>query len=324
MGGPTMVRAAAKNHASVAIVTDPADHAQVLRELRDDGSVSEATRRRLAVTAFRLTAAYDAAIAGTLGARLLVSPAPAAGAGAGAEPAAGADAVDERLPARLDVRLDRAALLRYGENPHQAAALYVLPGADPGAGPLAGGAQPLQGKELSYNNLLDAAAAAGLARDLRGPAVAIIKHGNPCGAAEAADLLRAWDLALSGDPVSAFGGVVAVRGTVDGPLAERLAALFLEVVVAAGFDPAARRILAARVNLRLLEDPGIMAPPVPSIELRSAGGAVLATDADVAPDDAERLAAGHLPRPVGSRTCRPRAGLEDLPARPLQRHRAGA
>jgi phosphoribosylaminoimidazolecarboxamide formyltransferase/IMP cyclohydrolase len=287
VGGPTMVRAAAKNHASVAIVTDAADHAQVLRELRDDGSVSEATRRRLAVAAFRLTAAYDAAIAGTLGGRLLDSPAPAAGA----------DAVNERLPAHLGVLLDRAALLRYGENPHQAAALYVLPGADPGSGLLAGGAQPLQGKELSYNNLLDAAAAAGLARELRGPAVAIIKHGNPCGAAEATDLLHAWELALSGDPASAFGGVVAVRGTVDGPLAERLASMFLEVVLAAAFDPDARRILATRVNLRLLQDPGITQPAIPSIELRSAGGAVLATDADVAPDDAAawRLATSRAP-----------------------------
>ena len=175
-------------------------------------------------------------------------------------------------------------MLRYGENPHQAAALYVVPGADPLSGPLASGATPIQGKPLSYNNLLDAAAAAGLARDLRGAALVIVKHGNPCGAAEADDLVGAWEGALSGDPVSAFGGVVAVKGVVDRALAERLASIFLEVVVACAFDTDARAILAAKTDLRLLEDPGIVGMPIAGVELRSAGGAVLATDADVSID----------------------------------------
>ena len=144
---------------------------------------------------------------------------------------------------------------------------------------------PLQGKALSYNNLLDAAAAAALARDLRGAAVVIVKHGNPCGAAEAPDLLSAWEAALAGDPVSAFGGVAAVRGTVDAGLAECLASLFLEVVVAASFEPGALALLAGKPDLRLLADPSILVPPVVTVELRTAGGGVLATESDSLPDD---------------------------------------
>lgn len=270
VGGPTMVRAAAKNHPSVAVVTDPGRYPAILGELRERGTLSEDTRRSLAAEAFRLTAGYDAMIAAELGSRF--------GGGVGAPEAAA-------FPERLELSLERAALLRYGENPHQGAALYLRPGADPRSGPLAAGAEPLQGKPLSYNNLLDASAAAGLARDLRGAAIAIVKHGNPCGAAEAADPVAAWDAALAGDPVSAFGGVVAVRGTVDAGLAARLAAIFLEVVVAAAFDADALAILAAKPGLRLLQDPGIVDPPVPALELRSAGGGILATDADVVPDD---------------------------------------
>ncbi len=269
IGGPTLVRAAAKNHANVAILTDRRQYSGVLAELRTTGTVSGGTRRELALAAFRLTAEYDAMITAELTRRF--------GPGGGAEAA-------DRFPARLELALERAAMLRYGENPHQSAALYVVPHADAMSGPLALGAAPLQGKPLSYNNLLDAAAAAGLARDLRGAAVVIVKHGNPCGAAEAADRVAAWEGALSGDPVSAFGGVVAVKGVVDRALAERLASIFLEVVVACAFDTDAQAILARKVDLRLLEDPGIVGMPTASVELRSAGGAVLATDADVSID----------------------------------------
>ncbi|MFO1541081.1 MAG: phosphoribosylglycinamide formyltransferase, partial [Chloroflexota bacterium] len=178
IGGPAMVRAAAKNHASVAILTDPADDAVVLAELAASGEVSAPTRRRLALAAWAHTAAYDATIVRALAPRLL----PEDGAGA-------------RLPATLALAVRRAALLRYGENPHQAAAVYLDPGADPAAGPFARGVEPLQGKALSYNNLLDAAAAAGIARDLRSHGIAIVKHGNPCGAAEDADPLVAWERA---------------------------------------------------------------------------------------------------------------------------------
>jgi phosphoribosylaminoimidazolecarboxamide formyltransferase / IMP cyclohydrolase len=269
IGGPTLVRAAAKNHSSVTIVTDPADYAAVLEELGRGGGVSRASRRRLALRAFELTAAYDSTIASVLAARL--------------EP------VGQGLRERVFVPLRRVRSLRYGENPHQAAAAYlpVVPGVAGLAqdGPFSDGVEPLAGKELSYNNLLDAAAASRLARDLRGPAVAIVKHTNPCGAAEATDLLTAWARALAGDPVSAFGGVVAVRGTVSEALAQRLAGIFLEVVVAAGFEAAARERLAERASLRLLAWPGILEPSSASLEWRSVGGAVLATEADVAADD---------------------------------------
>jgi len=276
IGGPAMVRAAAKNHASVTILTDPADAPVVLAELRAAGAVSEATRRRLAVAAYDLTSGYDAAIAAEL--RLRYRLVPPAGSHAPAD-------VDAGFPDRLAIDLRLVDRLRYGENPHQSAAVYRDPAADADTGPFARGVVPLQGKALSYNNLLDAAAAAGVARDLRGPAIAIIKHGNPCGAAEGPDGIANWERALAGDPVSAFGGVVAVRGTVDAALAERLASLFLEVVVAESFDADARAILAAKAGLRLLEDPSIVRPPVATVELRSAGGAILATDADTVADE---------------------------------------
>ena len=183
------------------------------------------------------------------------------------------------MPLRLQQRL------RYGENPHQEAALYVRPGARSEDGPLATGGTLLAGKALSYNNLLDTAAAAAIARDLAGHAVVIVKHTNPCGVAVAPDLLTAWERALAADPVSAFGGVVAVRGAVDEALARGLASLFLEVVVAEGFTPDALAVLSAKADLRLLVDPAIVTPPHPAVLLRSAGGAVLASDADVGADD---------------------------------------
>jgi len=264
IGGPTLLRAAAKNHASVAIVTDPADYETLLAEIDAHGKVPLEMRRRLALKAFRRTAAYDAAIVSEL---------------------AGRWTPEERTPEVLPLSLRRSLELRYGENPHQEAALYALVGAHPDVGPFVDGAAPLQGKPLSYNNLLDASAAAAAARDLVGPAVVIIKHGNPCGAAEADDLPTAWDRALAADPVSAFGGVVAVRGKVDRDLAQRLTQLFLEVVIAAGFDAAAREVLAGKPELRLLEDRTITRPPRPSLEARAAGGGVLLSTADVLPDD---------------------------------------
>ena len=264
IGGPTLVRAAAKNHASIVIVTDPADYADIVRDLRD-GGVADSTRQALALKAFRLTAEYDALITSVLGGRW--------------EP-------DDPMPSRLAVPLRRTRRLRYGENPHQGAALYVRVGAPPDGGPFAAGATPLQGKPLSYNNLLDASAATAIATDLHGPGVAIVKHMNPAGAAEADDVLTAWERALATDPVSAFGGVVAVRGVVDGDLAEALASIFLEVVVAAGYDDDARERLRAKQDLRLLIDEGIVTPGPAGVEFRSAGGAMLVTSADTSEDDA--------------------------------------
>jgi phosphoribosylaminoimidazolecarboxamide formyltransferase/IMP cyclohydrolase len=193
----------------------------------------------------------------------------------------------------LTVSLEKVDTLRYGENPHQPAARYRRTDreAKPGDGPFAGAEPPLQGKALSYNNVLDASAAASLARLLRGPGVVIVKHTNPCGAAERGSLPDAWDAALAGDPVSAFGGVVAITGPVDRTLAERLTSIFLEVVVAPTFDAGARDVLATKPNLRLvvdraLGDPaGIPAAPDPLGSFRTAGGAVLVTAPDVLDDD---------------------------------------
>lgn len=264
IGGPTLVRASAKNYANVAIVTDPGDYETVLAEIDEHGTIPLETRRLLALKAYRRTAAYDAAIVSELGGRWTPG-----------------DATPEVVP----LALRRSLELRYGENPHQQAALYAIVGADPAAGPFVAGAEPLQGKPLSYNNLLDASAVAAMARDLVGHAVVIVKHGNPCGAAESADLPTAWDRALEADPVSAFGGVVAVRGVVDQTLAQRLTSLFLEVVVAQGFDAEAREVLAAKPDLRLLVDPTITQPTTVTLDARAAGGGMLLMTSDVEPDD---------------------------------------
>ena len=284
IGGPSMVRAAAKNHASVAIVTSPARYDTVLAAIRDDGGVPAGLRAALAIESFRHTAAYDARIAAELPGRMAL-----AGVDLPDEP--GLPGAADPFPPTLTIGLEKVETLRYGENPHQSAARYRRPGrggAD--AGPFAGAEAPLQGKALSYNNVLDASAAANLVRTMGGPACVIVKHTNPCGAAERPTLRSAWDAALAGDPVSAFGGVVALTRTVDRSTAEGLTSLFLEVVVAPGFDDAARELLAAKVNLRLVVDPALggeapLAPPDPLGAIRTAGGAVLVSTPDTAPDD---------------------------------------
>ena len=286
IGGPSMVRAAAKNHASVAIVTSPGRYPAIVQALDAHGEVPLGLRSALAVEAYRHTAAYDARIAAELPARM-------AAAGIDLPPDPGLPGADDPYPPLLTVSLEKVDTLRYGENPHQPAARYRRTDREPSPtdGPFAAGAPPLQGKALSYNNVLDASAAASLARLLRGPAVVIVKHTNPCGAAERSNLLDAWDAALAGDPVSAFGGVVAVTGAVDGALAERLTSIFLEVVVAPAFDDAAREILSAKPNLRLVVDAALGGAPRtvasdPLGSFRTAGGAVLVTAPDTLPDDA--------------------------------------
>ena len=201
------------------------------------------------------------------------------------EEAVGAVETGAELPPTMTLELERVQSLRYGENPHQAAALYRVSGADVAPGTFSSGALVVQGKPLSYNNILDASAASGLARDLRGAACVIVKHANPCGAAEAADPIAAWELALAGDPVSAYGGVVALTQPIDAALADQLVRIFLEVIVAPAVEQDALEILARRPNMRVVLDPTLGAPPVPGLELRSAGGALLATEADVAADD---------------------------------------
>jgi phosphoribosylaminoimidazolecarboxamide formyltransferase/IMP cyclohydrolase len=283
IGGPSMVRAAAKNHASVAIVTSPERYPAILAALAEEGSVPAGLRAALAIEAFRQTAAYDARIVEELPPRM-------AAAGVELPPDPGLPGAPDPYPPTLTIALEKVETLRYGENPHQPAARYRRPGERPEVGPFGGGAPPLQGKALSYNNVLDASAAAALAGALRGPACVIVKHTNPCGAAERATLLEAWQAALAGDPVSAFGGVVALTRPVDAPVAGALVSIFLEVVVAPAFDAAALAVLAGKPNLRVLVHPPLAgdAPPVvpsPTAGFRTAGGAVLVTTPDTLPDD---------------------------------------
>jgi phosphoribosylaminoimidazolecarboxamide formyltransferase/IMP cyclohydrolase len=284
IGGPALIRAAAKNHASVTVATSPARYGEILRALTEKGSVSAGLRSALAIEAFRHTAAYDARIALELPPRMA-----AAEVVLPDEP--GLPGATDPYPPSLTIPLEKVETLRYGENPHQPGARYRRAGVAASAGPFAGAAPPLQGKALSYNNVLDASAAAAIARGLRGPAVVIVKHTNPCGAAERPTLLQAWRDALAGDPVSAFGGVVALTRPVDRLVAEALTAIFLEVVVAPGFDDEARAVLAGKPNLRLVVDDGLAVetphptPPDPIGSLRTAGGAVLLTTPDTEPDD---------------------------------------
>jgi phosphoribosylaminoimidazolecarboxamide formyltransferase/IMP cyclohydrolase len=277
IGGPSMVRAAAKNHASVAIVTSPSRYGEVLGALDGEGGLDERRRRALALEAFAHTAAYDARIVAALPGRMV---------------AAGLlDPPGDPYPATMTIGLEKVETLRYGENPHQPAARYRRPGATLADGPFGVARGPLQGKSLSYNNVLDAAAASALGRALRGPGVVIVKHTNPCGAAERSTLVEAWEAALEADPVSAFGGVVALTRPVDAAVAEKLVSIFLEIVVAPAFDAAALDILATKPNLRVVLDEALAAdgapttPADPTGSIRTAGGAVLVTTPDIAPDD---------------------------------------
>ncbi|MHB8458981.1 MAG: bifunctional phosphoribosylaminoimidazolecarboxamide formyltransferase/IMP cyclohydrolase [Candidatus Limnocylindrales bacterium] len=290
IGGPSLIRAAAKNQASVAVVVSPARYPAVVAALDADGAIPAAVRAALAIEAFRLTAAYDARVAAELPSRLA-----AAGIIEPDEP--GTPGAADPYPPLLTVALEKVETLRYGENPHQPAARYRRPGATDRDGPFATDRSPLQGKPLSYNNVLDASAAATIARTLRGPAAVVVKHLTPCGAAERGTLEAAWRDALAGDPVSAFGGVVALTRTVDGATAAALREIFLEVVVAPSFDPAAQALLAERPNLRLVLDPALDGVngaargserdggSSPFGAIRSAGGAVLVSAADSEPDD---------------------------------------
>ncbi len=254
IGGPTMIRAAAKNWQDVAVVVSAEEYPALLAEMRErGGSLSEATHWRLMKRAFDMTAAYDRAIALRLA--LAGQPAP------------------EPVPATLDIRAPRTLALRYGENPHQSAALYAS-----SSGGIAG-ARQLQGKELSYNNLVDLDAAWQLIREFDRPAAAIIKHTNPCGCAEQETLAAAYGKALEADPVSAFGGVLAFNREVDGETAREVAKLFVEAIAAPGYSAEARAALAGKKNLRLLEA-GAGAPD--ALVVKSISGGYLAQTADLA------------------------------------------
>jgi phosphoribosylaminoimidazolecarboxamide formyltransferase/IMP cyclohydrolase len=291
IGGPSLVRAAAKNHASVAVVTSPARYPAILDALDAPHGIDLGLRSALAAEAFRHTAAYDARIAAELPCRM-----DQAGVALPSEP--GLPRSPDPFPPVLVVPLEKVDTLRYGENPHQPAARYRRTDRTPRAddGPFATDAPPLQGKALSYNNVLDASAAASIARLLRGPACVIVKHTNPCGASERATLLEAWEAALAGDPESAFGGVVALTQPVSKAVATALVSLFLEVVVAPGFDDDALATLASKPNLRLVVDASLTGAPATARPdgtmrvdylgtMRMAGGAVLVGAPDDSIDD---------------------------------------
>ncbi|MGA0338168.1 MULTISPECIES: bifunctional phosphoribosylaminoimidazolecarboxamide formyltransferase/IMP cyclohydrolase [unclassified Vulcanococcus] len=266
IGGPAMVRAAAKNHADVAVLTSPAQYPAFLKALAA-GAISPELRRQLALEAFSHTAEYDTAISQWLSAQL-------------ASQSAGTFSLE--LPARQS--------LRYGENPHQSATWYAQPGAGLGAG------EQLQGKELSYNNILDLEAALATVREFGyggqpaggnafKPAAVVVKHTNPCGVATGTGSANAIERALDADRLSAFGGIVAINGPVDGATAGHLTSLFLECVVAPSFDPEARELLSAKANLRLLELAPEAIERASRQQLRSVLGGLLVQDLDDQPVD---------------------------------------
>ncbi len=280
IGGPSMLRSAAKNFEDVAVVASPAEYEPIVAELAAHNSqLNRATRWRLARQAFATTAAYDVAIANALERIGLEGEPPAP-----EEPAQTTRGNKAELPATLRLVLPRTASLRYGENPHQRAALY----ADGSKRGVAGALQ-LQGKELSYNNLVDLDACWELTRefsgldDLRdhnaGAMVAIIKHTNPCGVATGATVLEAYEKALAADPISAFGGVLGINREVDETAAEQIAKLFVEAIIAPAYTPGARERFAAKKNLRLLEIEHAGGTQV----LKHISGGLLVQDADIAP-----------------------------------------
>jgi phosphoribosylaminoimidazolecarboxamide formyltransferase/IMP cyclohydrolase len=260
VGGPAMIRAAAKNHEYVTVVVDPENYATVLAELDvNDGATTLALRRHLAQIAYGRTAAYDADVSNWLAGEL-------------------AKDGDDLFPRRVSMAGRRRQSLRYGENPHQKAAFYVTGGKRFGVAT----ADQLQGKELSYNNINDTDAAYELVAefDPATPACAIIKHANPCGVALGASLADAYRKALACDPVSAYGGILAFNRTLDGEAAEEVAKLFTEVIIAPDAEEDARRILSRRVNLRLLAAGGLPDPAASGLSFKSVAGGFLVQTRD--------------------------------------------
>ncbi len=293
IGGPALIRAAAKNHDFVAVLTEPDQYQAVLEETEAQGGTTLALRRRLAGAAYARTAAYDSAIAAWF---------------AGQE--------NEAFPPRLSIAGTLRQTLRYGENPHQAAGFYTT-GSRPGVAT----ATQVQGKELSYNNLNDTDAALECVAEFDGPAVVIAKHANPCGVALAGTLAEAWDKALRCDPVSAFGGIVALNRTLDGPAAERIASIFTEVIIAPDADEAARAVLARKKNLRLLLTGGLPDPAAPGMVFRSLAGSFLVADPRFRPDRGGGAQGGDQARPQRGGAGRSRVRLPGLQARQVERHR---
>ncbi len=270
IGGPSMVRSAAKNHARVTIVCDPSDYAMVLAEIESSGGeVSQPTRRVLAAKAFAHTAAYDAAISGVLSGPRAQDPDGTVGA--------------SPYPRYLTLPFERAYGLRYGENPHQSGAFYVERNAPLGtiarAESLGAG-----GKELSFNNLVDVDAALEAVRELARPAAVVVKHTNPCGVACADTLADAYQTARDADPLSAFGGIVAVNREVDEATAQILAETFLECIVAPSFSQGALELLRGKKNLRLLATGATLAADHPGLQYKRVGGGLVVQSRDATAD----------------------------------------
>jgi phosphoribosylaminoimidazolecarboxamide formyltransferase / IMP cyclohydrolase len=260
IGGPSMLRSAAKNHARVTVVCDPSDYDLIASELRDAGAVSQPTRSRLAAKAFARTAAYDAAISGYLS-------------------SVGADGKRDAFPQHLGLSFERAYKLRYGENPHQAGAFYRE--LHPEAGTVAA-AESLGagGKELSFNNLVDVDAALEAVREFDRPAAVVVKHTNPCGVATASSLADAYRIAREADATSAFGGIVALNREVDETTAQVLGETFLEAVIAPAFSEVALALLKKKKNLRLLACGAILAADHPMLVYRRVSGGLVVQDRD--------------------------------------------
>jgi phosphoribosylaminoimidazolecarboxamide formyltransferase/IMP cyclohydrolase len=252
IGGPALIRAAAKNHDFVGVLTEPAHYDAVLAEIATHGGTSLALRRRLAGDAYARTAAYDAAIAGWFAGQQNIG-----------------------FPDRMVVSGQLRQTLRYGENPHQEAAFYVT-GGRPGVATAA----QVQGRELSYNNLNDTDAAFECVAEFEAPSIVIVKHANPCGVASAGDLTTAWDRALACDPTSAFGGIVAMNRPLDAATAAKIATIFTEVIIAPDADPEALVVLSRRQNLRILLTGAMPDPASSGVVFRSVAGGFLAQTRD--------------------------------------------
>src|SRR5438105_6680135 len=264
IGGPTMIRAAAKNSAFAAVVVDPTDYQGVLSELREcDGRLSLETRTRLAAKAFACTARYDVAIASWFAMRVH----------------------GEGFPPTWADAYEKISDLRYGENPHQRAAFYARVGSPTH---LLDGVSQLHGKELSFNNLLDLSSARELVEEFEAPACAIVKHNNPCGCATADTGVAAYERAFACHPQSAYGGVIAVNRAVNGPFARALAEQFVEVLLAPGFDDEALEVLREKKNVRLLEL-ARWPPPIQEVECKPVIGGQLAQTPDVVPETREQM-----------------------------------
>ncbi|MBA2347293.1 MAG: bifunctional phosphoribosylaminoimidazolecarboxamide formyltransferase/IMP cyclohydrolase [Solirubrobacterales bacterium] len=263
IGGPTMIRAAAKNHAFAAVVTDPASYDAVLDELRDTGgTLSLPTREALAGAAFARTARYDTAISRWFAAR------------------------QEAFPPQYQRTYEKVADLSYGENPHQRAAYYAETGA---RSHLLSRVTQHHGKQLSFNNLLDLESARSMVGDFEGPACAIVKHNNPCGVAVAGDPIAAYEGAFASDPMSAFGGVLAFNREIDEPLAQRLHQQFVEVLFAPGYTEAALAVLTQKQNIRILEDEERRVAKSTEPVVRQVRGGLLLQDPDLARDGREEM-----------------------------------